>query len=78
MTDYDPYEIKLANEIADTLRDRDAFPMHLQYCRKYKEAFLRKILARVMSIDQSKIRSSRGALYTFLVNQHGGHDDPRD
>jgi hypothetical protein len=66
---YDPYEIKLANEIADTLKDRDSITLHLQYVRKYKEDFLRKTLAKVMAMDESKIRKNRAALYTFLINQ---------
>ncbi len=73
--DYDPYEIKLANEIADTLKDRDSITLHLQYVRKYKEEFLRKILAKVMSMDESKIRKNRAALYTFLINQSSKYGD---
>jgi hypothetical protein len=76
--DYDQYEIKLANEIADTLNNRDALPLFLQYARKYQEGFLRKILARVMSIPESKIRRTRGALFTFLVMQSSNHGDPRN
>lgn len=68
-TEFDPYEVKLANEIADTLNDRDSLTMHLQFAHKYQEGFLRKILARVMSIPDSKIRKSRGALFTALVKQ---------
>jgi hypothetical protein len=73
--DYDPYEIKLANEIADTLKDRDSITLHLQYVRKYKEEFLRKILAKVMAMDESKIRKNRAALYTFLINQSSKYGD---
>ena len=76
--DYDPHEIKLANEIADTLNDRDALPLYLQYARKYQEGFLRKLLARVLAIPETKIRRSRGALFTFLVNQAGNHGSPRN
>lgn len=72
---YDPHEIKLAHEIADTLKDRDSITLHLQYARKYKEEFLRRILNKVMSLDESKIRRSRAALYTFLVNQSGRNGD---
>lgn len=72
---YDPYEIKLANEIADTLKDRDSIALHLQYVRKYKEEFLRKTLAKVMSLDESKIRKNRAALYTFLINQSSKYGD---
>ena len=75
LEDYSNYEIKLAYEIADTLKDRDSIAMHLKYVRKYKEEFLRKILAKVMSIDESKIKKTRGALYTFLINQSAGNGD---
>jgi hypothetical protein len=70
---YEPHEIRLANELAETLHDREALPLYLQFARKFKEEFLRKKLARVMSIREEKIRKTRGALFTFLVNQ-GSHD----
>ncbi len=72
---YDPHEIKLAHEIADTLKDKDSITLHLQYARKYKEEFLRRILNKVMSLDESKIRRSRAALYTFLINQNSRGGD---
>lgn len=72
---YEPHEIKLANEIAETLKDRDSLALHLQYVRKYKEEFLRRILAKVMALPENKIRRSRAALYTFLINQGGQHGD---
>ena len=78
MSPYDPYEIRLANEIADTLNDKDALQLYLQFTRKYKEAFLRKMLARVMSIPDNKIRRSRGALFTFLITQQGSNDNSGD
>lgn len=76
---YEPNEIKLANEIAETLKDREALPLYLQYTKKFQEAFLRKTLHRVMSIEESKIRRSRGALFTFLISQHDkSHGSSRD
>ena len=75
---YDPYERKLANEIADTLNDRDSITLHLQYVRRYKEDYLRKILNKVMSLPESSIRKSRAALYTFLINQAGKNGDSGD
>ena len=69
INDYSPSEKKLANEIADTLKDRDSITMHLQYVRKYQEEFLRRILNKVMALPSDKIRKSRAALYTFLINQ---------
>lgn len=68
-TIYDPHEIKLASEFADTLGDRDSLQLHLQLVRKFKEAFLRKTLAKVMAIPESKIKRNRAALYVFLINQ---------
>jgi hypothetical protein len=71
-------QIKLANEIADTLNDREAYPLYLSYTQKYQEAFLRKILARVMAIPDSKIRRTRGALFTYLVSQHATSQGARN
>lgn len=72
---YDPHEHKLANEIAETLGDRDSIALHLQYVRKYKEAFLRKTLAKAMSIPEHKIRKTRAALFVFLINQGASNGD---
>jgi hypothetical protein len=77
MNNYSPHEIKLAKELAETLKDRDALPLYLQFAQKYQEAFLRKLLNRVMSIEETKIRRSRGALYTFLVNQQSDNGGTR-
>jgi hypothetical protein len=68
---YTQQQIKLANEIASTLDDHDSIQLHLMYTAKYQETFLRQLLAKVMSIPDEKIRKTRGALYTYLVNQHG-------
>jgi hypothetical protein len=69
MSEYEPHEIKLANEIANALKDRDAIPLYRQYARKYQEEFLQRKLAKAMSIEESKIRTNRAALFVFLVNQ---------
>jgi len=62
----------LAHEIAQALNDMDSITLHLQYVRKYKESFLRKQLKTVLSIPAHKIKKSRAALYTFLVNKNAG------
>ncbi len=62
---------KLAHEIAVTLDDMEALPLYISFTKKYSEAFLRKILLRVMSVPDQKIKRTRGALFTFLVQQHG-------
>lgn len=76
--DYSPQEIKLANEIADTLQDRDSITLHLQYTRKFKEDFLRRILNKVMSLPENKIRRSRAALYTYLISQNNRNGNSGD
>lgn len=77
MQNYQVHEIKLANEIAETLKDRDSIASFLIFTRKYKEEFLRETLAKVMAMEESKIRKSRGALFTFLVNQNAKNGNPR-
>jgi len=62
---------KLAYEIANTLNDREAIAIYISFTKKYQEDFLKKILLRVMSIPDNKIRRTRGALFTYLVHQHG-------
>jgi hypothetical protein len=74
---YTPDEIKLAREIAETLSDMDSLALHLMYVRKYKEEFLRRILAKVMAIPENQIRKTRAALYVFLINQSNRHGDSR-
>ena len=77
MKNYEPHEIKMANELAETLKDRDAFQYYLSLTRKYHEHYLREILSKVMSIDETQIRKTRGALFTYLVNQRYGKNNTR-
>lgn len=70
MKDYAPQEIRLANEIADTLHDRGSLQLFLHFAEKYKEEHLRRILEKVMSIPDSKIKKTRGALFTYLITQY--------
>jgi hypothetical protein len=67
---------KLAREIADALGDPEALPLYTAFAEKYTEAFLRKILQRVLTIPQEQIRKTRGALFTYLVNQQYGNKSP--
>lgn len=61
----------LAHEIADTLNDFNALPLYKSYTEKYSHTFLRDTLATVMSIPSNRIRRTRGALFTFLVQNNG-------
>jgi hypothetical protein len=71
-------EEKLAREIADALNDLSALPCYEKFTKKYSEQFLRKTLQRVLSIPESDIRKTRGALFTYLVNQQYGRSSSRD
>lgn len=74
---YAPQEIRLANEIADALNDRGSLSLFLHFAQKYKEEHLRKILQKVLSVPDEKIKKTRGALFTFLVTQYA-EDHPRN
>lgn len=77
-TTYEPHELKLAQEIAAALNDRDSLTLHLQYVRRYEESFLRTILTKVLSIPPEQIKRSRAALYVFLVNRNSSDESIRD
>ncbi|MCW3120977.1 MAG: hypothetical protein JWQ38_469 [Flavipsychrobacter sp.] len=71
-------EERLAREIADALNDPDALPLYISFAEKYTEAHLRRLLQRVLSIPQDQIRKTRGALFTYLINQNYGKGNSRD
>ena len=68
---------KLAQELADTLSDQESLPFYRDLVGKYSEEFLRKKLQKVMSIPTNQIRKTRGALFTYLINQHEQRGKPR-
>jgi len=71
-------EEKLAREIAIALDDLVALPIYEKFAAKYSEGFLRKILQKVLSVPEKDIRKTRGALFTYLVNQNYGRSSSRD
>lgn len=76
---YEKFEIELANEIADTLDDRESLPLFLGFAQKYKEEHLRRILKRVMNLPDDQIKKTRGALFTYLIkNFYAGGQHSRD
>ena len=62
---------KLAVEIAHALGDMDSLQSHRRMVATYSEEYLRKKLTKTLSIPESQIRKSRGALYTTLVQGYG-------
>ena len=71
-------EEKLAREIAIALDDLVALPIYEKFTNKYAEQFLRKILQKTLSVPEKDIRKTRGALFTYLVNQNYGKGSSRD
>lgn len=76
---YNPIEIQLAHEIAERLNDPEALSLYLSYTQQFPHDKLREILNRVTSIPDRSIKRTRGALFTYLVNQHKqfGHGNSR-
>jgi HJR/Mrr/RecB family endonuclease len=71
MKTYTESESDLAYELASTLEDMSSLQLYLQFAQKYKEEHLRETLEKVMSLDGSKIKKTRGALFTYLVKGYG-------
>ena len=64
---------KLALELADALDDMESLQSYRAFTQQYTEEYLRKILTKVLSIPEEKIRKTRGALFTYLVKQNAQH-----
>jgi hypothetical protein len=62
---------RLAVEIAHALDDMDSLQSHRKFVATYSEEYLRKNLTKALSMPESQIRKSRGALYTSLVQGYG-------
>lgn len=59
----------LARELALALNDMENLPAFYALVNHYPEKLLRKKLAKVLSIPSHKVKRSRAALFTFLVQQ---------
>jgi site-specific recombinase XerC len=50
--------------------------------KRYTESSIRQILGRVMEVPDERIRTSRGALFNWLIQRHGkrlsANDTPPD
>lgn len=66
-----PQQEKLAIEIAHALDDMDSVQSHRKMVTMYSESYLREKLMKALSMPEHKIRKSRGALYTSLVQGYG-------
>ena len=66
---------QLAHDIAEALEDREAEPLYLTFAKQIPEEQLRKLLRKVLSIPEEKIRRTRGALFTYLVKQYAEREN---
>jgi hypothetical protein len=62
----------LAFDVANALNDLPNLAFYLAYVKKYPETLVRQTLAVVKNIPDAKIRKSRGALFNYLMQKHGG------
>jgi len=60
----------LAFDISKALNDSKNFTLYLSYAKKYKEPLLRKILGDVKETPPAKIKSSRSALFNYLLKRY--------
>ncbi len=67
---YTPKQIMLAEELAETLHDWHSITQYLKFTALYTEEQLRDVLNRVMAMPHEKIKRSRGALFTYLLQQY--------
>jgi hypothetical protein len=61
----------LALDLARGLGDFDNYLLYLSYAQRYPESLLRETLGRVREIPADKIKTSRGALFNFLIQNRG-------
>lgn len=69
-THHDEQQLKLAQEIADKLHDRDSFSFHLKMVHIHQESFLRQQLEKVLAMPDHEIRTTRARLYNHLVTKN--------
>ena len=72
----------LAQELAERLGDPDGLPLYLKVVKRYTESTIRHLLGQVLEVPDERIRTSRGALFNWLIQrygtQHGTHDRAAD
>ena len=68
----------LAQELAERLGDPQGLPLYLKVARRYTESSIRQILGRALEVPAERIRTSRGALFNWLIQRHGQRLTPND
>ena len=60
----------LAADVAEALGDRAGFPYYLTIARRYPESHIRAVLRQVTEVPAERIRTSRGALFNWLIHHY--------
>lgn len=63
----------LAKELAERLGDPEGLPFYRKVATQYPESVLREMLHRVLAVPAPHIRTSRGALFNWLIQHYGKH-----
>lgn len=69
-------QLALGNEIANKLNDRKSLSQFLKYTEICNHDFLRQTLNDVLSIPDSKITTSRAALFNHIIKTDAQFKDP--
>ena len=65
-----PSKHPLAIEISQDFKDEENFEYYQSVSQKYPPELINKAFNKVKSIPDSKIRKSRGALFTYLIKKY--------
>ena len=60
----------LAYDLAKAFKDFPGYPLYLTLARQHPESLLRETAGRVLEIPAAEIKTSRGALFNFLIHQN--------
>lgn len=71
-------ENRLADELAARLGDPDGAPRYEKYVERFSEGYIRKVLGQVLEVPAEKIRTSRAALFTWLMEHNGKGSQTKD
>ncbi len=67
-------EGQLASEFAEGLGDTKNIRYYISATLEHSERFLRDIYRKVKETPEHRIKKSRGALFTYLVQKYEEHD----
>ncbi len=71
-------EESLAQELAERLGDPEGLPLYRKVAIQFTEPSIRQILRRVLEVPDERIRTSRGALFNWLIHRHGTQHKTND